>query len=474
MNSLKPTGGSPGEGFRSSRLLLAMLAAAVLVILASLFLKRPNKDPVASAALTGPSIVSTTPATHSSGFVRRPSSSSHAELDRPQTAQEIVADKVIKFGKIRRKLVHAMAKHFKVAVPDDVERFFDAVENGRWEEIDAAHQALLLNDKELNQPRSDELHHIWRPIQETWGAAREAHNWPAQTLLDYGNAILGSLRPGMIYAGGTDPGCFIPTMLNETSDDERHIVLTQNALADMTYLNNLDFLYSDRMATLTADDSQRAFQEYLADAQKRLQHDQQNPDEPKQLKPGEDVKVVDNRVQVSGQVAVMSINERLFQVLMDKNPDASFAMEESFPFASMYATSTPLGPIMEMRVQDQQGGLTAERAAQSVDYWRTTAQQLLSDPEIPEDSNARKAYSKLVSSQAGLLLDREFTTEADQAFRIANELCPTSPEAVFRYVSLLLAQNRVADALPVAERALKAAPDDKQFQDLVNRLKARR
>src|SRR5207302_4052378 len=121
------------------------------------------------------------------------------------------------------------------------------------------------------------------------------HNWPAQRLLDYGNAILDSLRPGMIYAGGTDPGCFIPTMLSETGEGERRISLTQNALADSTYLKYLDFLYGDRMATLTEDDSQRAFQEYLADAQKRLEHDQQFPNEPAQLKPGEDVKIVDNR-----------------------------------------------------------------------------------------------------------------------------------------------------------------------------------
>jgi hypothetical protein len=47
---------------------------------------------------------------------------------------------------------------------------------------------------------------------------------PAQKLLDYGNAVLGALRPGMVYVGGTDPGRWIPTLLNETSESERHIV----------------------------------------------------------------------------------------------------------------------------------------------------------------------------------------------------------------------------------------------------------
>jgi hypothetical protein len=147
-------------------------------------------------------------------------------------------------------------------------------------------------------------------------------------------------------------------------------------------------------------------------------------------------------------------------------------MEESFPFASMYATSTPLGPIMEMGVQDEQSGLTTERAQQSVDYWRAAAQQLLADPEIGEDSDARKAYSKLISSQAGLLVDRKFTAEAEQEFRLANELYPGSPEAVFRYVNLLLSQNRAADALPLVEGAMKAAPDNEQFQALLKQLKS--
>jgi tetratricopeptide (TPR) repeat protein len=399
-----------------------------------------------------------------------PSSRSGGAFASQQTPQEIVAGKVMKFGKNRREVARAMAKRLNVKVPDEVERFFDAVEGGRWDEIDAAHKALLEDDKQLNQPKSAELHEFWRPIQETWGAAREAQNWPAQRLLDYGNAILDSLRPGMIYAGGTDPGCFIPTMMNDTGDGDKHIVLTQNALADGTYLKYLDVLYGDQMTTLTQDDSQRAFQDYIADAQKRLEHDQQFPNEPRQLKPGEDVKVVDGKVQVSGQIAVMAINEKLFQMLMDKNPNASFAMEESFPFKSMYGAASPLGPLIEMGPSQQQSDFNATQAAQSVDYWQTAAQQLLSDPDTPQGSDARKAYSKLITSQAGLLIDHGLSAEAEQEFRVALQLTPDSPEAVFRYVNLLMSQNRVADALPIVENAIKAAPDNEQLQGLRNNL----
>jgi len=50
----------------------------------------------------------------------------------------------------------------------------------------------------------------------------------------------------------------------------------------------------------TDDESQTAFQDYLADAQARLKSGK--------LKPGEDVRIINDRVQVSGQVAVMAIN----------------------------------------------------------------------------------------------------------------------------------------------------------------------
>jgi tetratricopeptide (TPR) repeat protein len=471
MKRIEPIG-EPAKGSGSRAVVLAFVAVVLFVVALGLILNRHPVQRSYDAPRNGISPDSPEPSSYSRGSSRGPSPRRRTVESLPansQPAEEIVASKVSQFGKRRCELMRAMAKHYHVEVPSEVERFFAAVESGRWEEIDAAHKALLAPGENLNQPGSPDLHQIWRPIQETWGAAREAHSWPAQILLDYGNAVLNSLRPGMIYAGGTDPGCFIPTMLNETADGERHIVLTQNALADGTYLNYLNFQYADQMSTLTDEESQRAFQDYVADAQKRLQHDQQFPDEPKQIKPGEDVKMVDGKTQVSGQVAVMSINEKLFQMLMDKNPSVPFAMEESFPFASMYKNATTLGPILEMRA-DGQNSLTSERAAQSVDYWREAAQQLLSDPEITADSDPRKAYSKLVSSQAGLLQGQNFTAEAEQAFRIALDLCPTSPEAVFRYANLLMKQNRAADALPVVEAAAQAAPENQQFQGLLQQL----
>src|SRR5207247_5972295 len=126
----------------------------------------------------------------------------------------------------------------------------------------------------------------------------------------------------------------------------------------------------------------------------------------------------------------------LFKMLLEKNPDTSFAMEVSFPFPSTYADAAPLGPILELRVQDEQNGLTRERAAQSVDYWRATAEKLLSDPEAADSLFPRFAYAKVAAEQADLLLKRGYAAEAEQTLRCANETGPGRAVRELRVVNL--------------------------------------
>jgi len=63
------------------------------------------------------------------------------------------------------------------------------------------------------------------------------------------------------------------------------------------------------------------------------------------------------------------------------------------------------------------------------------------------------------------------TREADRAFRQAFALCPYSPEAVFRYVNLLVELRRTDDARLVATTASKVDPKNSQLKGLVENLK---
>ncbi len=224
-----------------------------------------------------------------------------------------------------------------------------------------------------------------------------------------------------ILFGGTDPGRFCPTYMifcesfvppsckpMDPAFDRRDVYLiTQNALADNTYLdylraqyfrsaqidppffsqlidyvaglahcedspfvhtvsdlayNWLDVPFTKRGAAIekrwraegvyppkeiyipSADDSEKSFREYTDDVAERQAEGR--------LEPGEDVHVgPDGRVSVSGQVAVMMINGLLCKVIFDHNPTNEFYVEESFPLEWMYPYETPYGIIMKVNRQ---------------------------------------------------------------------------------------------------------------------------
>jgi thioredoxin-like negative regulator of GroEL len=108
------------------------------------------------------------------------------------------------------------------------------------------------------------------------------------------------------------------------------------------------------------------------------------------------------------------------------------------------------------------------------------------DPQFVQNEYSSKMFSKLRSSIAGLYAWRaqhadhagekeRMNDAADFAFRQAWALCPDSPEAVFRYVNLLLSEQRAADALLVAETAGNMAAlqgsDGEQVRGLIAQLK---
>ena len=272
-------------------------------------------------------------------------------------------------------------------------------------------------------------------------------------------------------------------------------------------------VYPDmEMITATEEDSRRCFKEYLDDAQRRLDHDKRLPNEPRQIKPGEDVHIVDNRVTVSGQVAVMAINALLTKVMFDKNPDREFYVEESFPLEWMYPHLTPYGVIMKINreqlpefnqdIVDRDHAFWSEYSARLIGNWITYdtsvsnicdfANQIYLRKEKPStfkgdwafirDGDGQKAFSKLRSSIAGVYNwriansktpeeQRRMVKEAEFAFKQAYAFCPYSPEALFRWINLLLSTGRVDDALLIATTSQKLDPFNGQIENLILELK---
>jgi tetratricopeptide (TPR) repeat protein len=412
----------------------------------------------------------------------------------------------------------------------------------------------------------------------------EAMKDPAKAKLTYPEMT----RDAILY-GGTDPGRFCPTYiifcesfiparckpLDPVFDRRDVYIITQNALADGTYLEYIRSHYNkseqvkydtpffqeifrpgkeradnyrtntlarlansvlDRpflslgekiekrrraegvyppkeMYIATPQDSQRCFQEYMEDAQRRMAMNQ--------LRPGEDVRVNNGRLQVSGQVAVMAINGLLTKVMFDKNPTNEFFVEESFPLEWMFPHLTPFGVIMKINRQPMKE-LPEEVMERDHAFWAKYSERLIGnwitydtpvkeivdfvekvylrrdfsgfkgDPKFVRDDQAQKAFSKLRSSIGGIYawrlgqasmsptpaeylpksaaVQQRLMKEADFTFKQAFAFCPYSPEAVFRYMQVLLSANRLEDAILIVQTALKLDPYNDQLARTLKQL----
>jgi hypothetical protein len=390
--------------------------------------------------------------------------------------------------------------------------YFAAAERGDWLTVSNIFQDLQQHagqyqhsgpdDERLRGPK-------WQVVIEIWGALCFFGAGDEKYSALYAKDIIDSIPSGSIYFGGTDPGRFLITgMQKSQANGEPFFTLTQNALADGTYLDYLRSMYSEKIYIPTTEDAGIAFRDYTADVARRKQSNQ--------LKPGENVEVdsQSGRVQVSGQVAVMEINGLLVKDAFDRNTNREFYVEESFPLDWMYPYLEPHGIIFKLNHQPLPA-LSDEIIQRDGDYWTKLMSQMIGDwlkpdtsinnvadfaekvfakhdfsgfagdPRFVKNAYSHKMFSKERSSIAGLYAWRaqhadsdsekqRMNDAADFAFRQSWALCPYSPEAVFRYVTFLTGEKRYSDALLVAKTAAKMpemkGPDGQQIRDLIRNL----
>ena len=417
-----------------------------------------------------------------------------------------------RFTSIKQTQVREYAQALPDKLPSIVWSFFDAVRVEDWETSTNLAARLILASGRYATAAADNdslaaaLHSaVWPPIAEVIGANEQFHNWDNRLLHRFGKDIINSIPKAGIYFGGTDAGRFIISALcTSQPDGDPFFTLTQNQLADQAYLDYLRKMYGGKITLPSEEDVRDIFNQYLAEAQRRLKEGL--------LKPGENVRMVNNRVQVSGHVAVMEINARLARLIVDNNPNHEVYVEESFPLDWMYPRLSPHKLIFKLESKPL-NELDTETLQQDHDYWRTLLSELIGkwlsdetpaaelcnfvtriyqrkdyaefkgDLGFAKNSEAQTCFSKLRSAQAALYawratnaaentLKLRMQQAAENAYRQAYALCPTLPETISGYTSLLLQLNRPDEAFLLAKTSLRLDPDSARLQSLVRTLNA--
>lgn len=242
------------------------------------------------------------------------------------------------------------------------------------------------------------------------------------------------LAPNAILFGGTDPGRFVPTYLIYSAHVRPDLhILTQNALADTTYLATLRAQYAHRIHTPSDEDSHLAFRSY-ADHLRIF-----DPDAFGTLLTGGDL------LEVVGIEQVNHINFQLTERIIERNlPAHSVYLEESYTIPALIPRLRPHGLIF--KVEPAPVRLTRADIRRDMDFWDWYIPVLLNSRGFEADAMARRSFSKLRTAQAGLYHDLGYDREADRAFRQALRLYPANPETVFRFAELPLSRQRFDEA----------------------------
>jgi tetratricopeptide (TPR) repeat protein len=329
--------------------------------------------------------------------------------------------------------------------------------------------ALAMPAYELRKDATDPLH-----LQTLGASNMRGHDFGWQFgyyQLEGGPGIDRELAPGepprpdpsypprmednAIFFGGTDPGRFVPTYMIYSANVRPDVYLiTQNALADNTYMNVMRDLYGEKIWIPAQHDTNDSFREYITKVQTG------------EIDAGAELSTEGGKVSVSGVRGVMEINAILSRKLFDRNKDRhAFYVEESYPIPWMYPYLTPHGLILKLNREPTP--LTADLIRKDFEFWRWYIARLKRNPGFDDDVIAQKTFSKLRSAIAGLYAARGFPRQAEEAFRQAMDLYPLSPEAAMRLALVYIQTQRIYDAQVIAERLLASDPGNKTIEDFL-------
>ena len=137
-------------------------------------------------------------------------------------------------------------------ISPEFQRLFDAATTGDWRTVTNMFESFKQRhpqyDRRKGIPKDVRLRtSYWSPVLEICLAYDHVANCDPKCTQMAVDGIVNSIPAGAIYFGGTDPGRGLPTAFSKSQINAKPFyTLTQNALADSTYLEYLQNSYGER------------------------------------------------------------------------------------------------------------------------------------------------------------------------------------------------------------------------------------
>ena len=165
------------------------------------------------------------------------------------------------FAQAKEKQSRELAAKAGEQISPEFQRFFDAATKGDWQTVTNRYVYYKQHHPQYSTGTNAVEENLrtayWQPVLEICLAYDHVVNCEPKYTALLADGIINSIPAGSIYFGGTDPGRGVPTAFCKShADADPFFTLTQNALADGTYLEYLRAMYGGKIYTPTAEDSQ--------------------------------------------------------------------------------------------------------------------------------------------------------------------------------------------------------------------------
>jgi beta-lactamase regulating signal transducer with metallopeptidase domain len=157
-----------------------------------------------------------------------------------------------KFSAEKFKQAQLLAASSGEKISPEYQKLFDAAMSGDWQTVNKMDDSFKQRHPQYSRVKGIPMD--IRLSTSYWSTALEVclaydhitHCEPKYTQIAV-NDMMQSIAPGSIYFGGTDPGRGLPTAFSKSHvNADPFYTITQNALADLTYLGYLRNTYGER------------------------------------------------------------------------------------------------------------------------------------------------------------------------------------------------------------------------------------
>jgi beta-lactamase regulating signal transducer with metallopeptidase domain len=179
--------------------------------------------------------------------------SSTAKEFNPLREQQI--DRLKEFSTLKEKQSQTLAAAAGEKISPEFQRYFDAATKGDWQTVTNMYESFKKRHPQYGKKGQHSNMSLrtsyWGPVLEISLAYDQVVRCEPKYTQIAVDGIINSIPAGSIYFGGTDPGRGLPTAFSKSHvDADPFYTLTQNALADRTYLEYMRRTYGEEKPLL--------------------------------------------------------------------------------------------------------------------------------------------------------------------------------------------------------------------------------